>query len=285
MGSVFLSKCTCQGLWAHLAAWRAVPQSTVFPSLLAFLWIQLVLFWCRQIRKDGWTERPCLSADLALISGRFVSLLQGKPESQHPGSSRCHHSCQVFLMRWETKGQCSGNRVQTSNVTFQSEVHFESLCHWGFVTFLLGWACVPRITVTATGSISPSKCVFVSSVSSHFLEDLLNEASASADMQQTCRKASYGSVPGMSLTLILAASCKGIIREHSYAHSCTGCTAWRPFSWVVKPARKQGWTYSGKSTMLPSTFFFVLNWLTSAICQTQKKAALLQVCVVLEKLQ
>lgn len=127
---------------------------------------------------------------------------------------------------------------------------------------------------------------FVSSVSSRFLEDLLNEASASADMQQTCRKASYGSVPGMSLTLILAASCKGIIREHSYAHSCTGCTAWRPFSWVVKPARKQGWTYSGKSTMLPSTFFFVLNWLTSAICQTQKKAALLQICVVLlEKLQ
>lgn len=28
-----------------------------------------------------------------------------------------------------------------------------------------------------------------------------------------------GGVPGMSLTLILAASCKGIIREGSYAHT------------------------------------------------------------------
>lgn len=60
----------------------------------------------------------------------------------------------------------------------------------------------------------------------------------------------------MSLTLILAASCKGIIRELSYAAANTPALAGLPVRSLVKPARNQGLNYSGKSTKLPSGFWF-----------------------------
>ena len=113
-------------------------------------------------------------------------------------SARSHHSAKYSLPdeMGNQRPLCSGSVVQTSNVTFQVEMHFELLlCNWDFAIFLLDWACGPRITVTSTVSISPNKHVLASSVSSHFLEDLLNEASASGDMQQTCRKASCGRCP------------------------------------------------------------------------------------------
>lgn len=167
-------------------------------------------------------------------------------------------------------------------------MHFELLCHWDFVTFLLGWACGPRITVISTGSISLSWSVLVSSVSSRFLEGLLNEASASGAMQQPFRKASCGRCPWDEPDPYLGSQLQGDYPGTQLCtHSCTAWAASRPFSCVVKPARKQGLNCSGKSTMLLSTLYlFFFNWLTIRICQAQKNAALWQVCViVLENLQ
>lgn len=97
-------------------------------------------------------------------------------------------------MRWETKGQ-SAQGVQYKAVTSPSSLK----CVLSFATETLQCFCWtehggPESQLPVV-SISPSKHVLVSSVSSHFLEDLLNEASASSDMQQTYRKASCGRCP------------------------------------------------------------------------------------------
>lgn len=127
--------------------------------------------------------------------------------------------------------------------------------------FLSDQAYGPRITVISTVSISPGKHVLVSSVSSRFLEHLLNEASASGDMQQTCRKASCGRCPWDEPDPYLASQLQGDYpgaQLCSCKHSCAGCTALRPSSCLVKPARKQGLNYCGKSTELPLVILFIL---------------------------
>lgn len=123
------------------------------------------------------------------------------------------------------------------------------------LVYLLSRACGHSIRVIGAVSISASKCILASSASSHFLADLLNEDSASGDMQQTCRKASCGRCPWDEPDPYLVSQLQGDysgVQLCSCKHSCTDWTALRPLSCVVKPARKQGLICLGKSTKLHS---------------------------------
>lgn len=215
--------------------------------------------------KDGWIGRSFLSADLSVIS-RFCVTASRETWGSAPRKWWVSPFCQVFLMRWEPKGHSAQGvwyKPVISPASLKCILSYAIETWWCFY-----WAepVGPESLLPVLAASLPATVFLWAVVSSHFLEDLLNEASASADMQQTCRKASCGRCPWDEPDPYLASQLQGDYP----GRSCTGWTALRPFSCVVKPARKQGLNYSGKSTMLPSTLFLVFNWLTITICQAQK---------------
>lgn len=116
-----------------------------------------------------------------------------------------------------------------------------------------------RIQLSALSASLPAKAVFVSWASSRFLEDLLNEDSASGGMQHTCRKASCGRCPWDEPDPYLVRQLQGDYPRAqlcSCKDSCTGWTPLRPFCCIYCKTRNQGLIYLGKSTELPSAHSF-----------------------------